>query len=94
LLDPCPIVLLNAVGSSGFRGVIRLLHWFELPDGFVLVLECPELAGSLLEEVARGLFRQVLEAVRHCNACGVLHRDIKVEKSSSTLPMSLYCGAG
>ncbi|XP_066062068.1 serine/threonine-protein kinase pim-1-like [Chamaea fasciata] len=82
------IVLLDRV-STGFPGVIQLLKWLELPSEIVMVLKDPEPCQDLqhfirarrflAEEVARELFRQVLEAMRHCTSCGVLHRDIKPE---------------
>ncbi|NWU37651.1 PIM1 kinase, partial [Hylia prasina] len=85
---PVEIVLMEKVGS-GCYSIIQLLDWFELPDSFVLVMERPEQWQDLLhflleqeflcEEMARWLFCQVLEAVRHCAACGVLHGDIKLD---------------
>ncbi|XP_066062062.1 serine/threonine-protein kinase pim-1-like, partial [Chamaea fasciata] len=85
---PLEIVLLDRV-STGFPGVVQLLDWLELPSEIVMVLEHPERCQDLQhfiqarrflsEEVARELFHQVLEAVRHCTSCGVLHRDIKPE---------------
>ncbi|XP_071311640.1 serine/threonine-protein kinase pim-2-like [Agelaius tricolor] len=83
---PLEIVLLAKV-STGFPGVVQLLEWLELPNHIVMVMERPERCQDLQrfiearqflpEEVARELFRQVLEAVWHCTSCGVLHRDIK-----------------
>ncbi|XP_072788584.1 serine/threonine-protein kinase pim-1-like [Taeniopygia guttata] len=87
---PLEVVLMEKVGS-GCQNIIQLLDWFELPDSFILVLERPGASrdlleflqeqdqGFLCEEQVRWLFCQVLEAVRHCTACGVLHRDIKPE---------------
>ncbi|XP_033930095.1 LOW QUALITY PROTEIN: serine/threonine-protein kinase pim-1-like [Melopsittacus undulatus] len=83
---PMEIAMMRKVRSD-CSTIIQLLHWFELPDSFLLVLERPEPSQDLFELIrnrgfvpespAQGIFLQVLRAVRHCHSRGVLHRDIK-----------------
>uniref|UniRef100_A0A8V5H3E4 Serine/threonine-protein kinase 1 n=1 Tax=Melopsittacus undulatus TaxID=13146 RepID=A0A8V5H3E4_MELUD len=83
---PMEIAMMRKVRSD-CSTIIQLLHWFELPDSFLLVLERPEPSQDLYELIrnrglvpespAQGIFLQVLRAVRHCHSRGVLHRDIK-----------------
>ncbi|XP_077047355.1 serine/threonine-protein kinase pim-3-like [Agelaius phoeniceus] len=88
-LVPLELALLWKVSRPGFPSVVRLLDWFEVPEGFALLMERPQRCQHLwyflherrflTEPVGRGLFRQVLEAMGHCSSRGVLHRHIKAE---------------
>ncbi|RMB99796.1 hypothetical protein DUI87_23572 [Hirundo rustica rustica] len=70
LSDGSPVAIKRVARES-------VLQWVELQSQDLLefLLE----RDILCEEMARWIFCQVLEAVRHCTACGVLHRDIKLE---------------
>jgi len=84
---PLEICLLRKV--MHVPGVIKLIAWFELPEGFFIVMERPESVKDLFDYItdrkqlpeseSRHLFRQVVHMVQQCHAAGVIHRDIKDE---------------
>uniref|UniRef100_A0A8C4T0T9 non-specific serine/threonine protein kinase n=1 Tax=Erpetoichthys calabaricus TaxID=27687 RepID=A0A8C4T0T9_ERPCA len=90
--------------------IIQLLDWCISPYDIVLILEHPKPCINLLdfiverreyleEQFARRIFLQVVEALQHCQARGVFHRDAKVDNfliQSPTCQIKLIdfgCGA-
>lgn len=72
------------------NGVIQYVdHCFNANGGFILIMERPEFSTDLFEyinlfdflkeEVARKIFRQVVQITLDCHKAGVIHRDIKCE---------------
>ena len=83
---PLEIALMQQV--SDVPGVIRLIDYFDMSHSYYIVMErfnSKDLfdfiseEGPLGENLARHLFRQVLDTVSQCHNLGVLHRDIKDE---------------
>lgn len=73
--------------TTWFHGVAQLLDWCELPNNFLLVMECPEQSQDLFDFLpawglrvrggGAGAVPPIAEAVQHCSSCWVLHWDIK-----------------
>lgn len=87
----------------GCDHVVKLLDWFDIPEGIALVMEKPSPCmnldeyltvhgGHLSETQVRHIFRQVVLAAQHCASRGVIHRDIKAQNlliNTDTLQVKL-----
>jgi serine/threonine protein kinase len=83
---PLEVALMQQVADV--PGVIKLLDYFDMGNSFYVVMErfnskdmfdFISEQGPLPENLAKNLFRQVVDIVMQCHAKGVLHRDIKDE---------------
>ncbi|CAO4370335.1 unnamed protein product [Caenorhabditis nigoni] len=87
--EQVPMEICMLAKCSKIRGVIRLLDWYSIPEGFLIVMERPypcidmfdfiKGQGKISEEMARFLFRQIAVTVHECVQNRVLHRDLKDE---------------
>ncbi|XP_064563264.1 serine/threonine-protein kinase pim-1-like [Zonotrichia leucophrys gambelii] len=68
-LVPLELALLWMVSWPGFRGIVRLLDWFEVPEGFALVMERPQRCQELWYFLHERRF-QTEPVARRCSARG------------------------
>ncbi|RXN35838.1 serine threonine- kinase pim-3-like protein [Labeo rohita] len=87
-LLPLEVALMTRVNSApACPNVLKLLEWFEHPGRYVMILERPdpcqdlhsfcEENGCLDESQAKKVLMQLISALKHCESCGVFHRDVK-----------------
>ncbi|XP_051799503.1 serine/threonine-protein kinase pim-2-like [Acanthochromis polyacanthus] len=80
----------GGAGSVGSSAPISLLDWYDLGQELILVLERPvpsedlwsymyNNGGSLEEEKAKIILKQLLDAAIHLEDEGIFHRDVKCE---------------
>lgn len=87
--EQLPMEICMLAKCSKIKGVIRLLDWYSIPEGYLIVMERPYpcvdmfdfIKGQqkLNEEMARFLFRQIVQTLHECSQKRVLHRDLKDE---------------
>uniref|UniRef100_A0A914C3W7 non-specific serine/threonine protein kinase n=1 Tax=Acrobeloides nanus TaxID=290746 RepID=A0A914C3W7_9BILA len=84
-----PLEICMLARCSKISGVICLIDWYSMPEGYLIVMERPTPCMDLFdfirahkaldEELARFFFKQIVQTVDECAQRKVLHRDLKDE---------------
>uniref|UniRef100_A0A0N5AQY7 non-specific serine/threonine protein kinase n=1 Tax=Syphacia muris TaxID=451379 RepID=A0A0N5AQY7_9BILA len=87
--EKVPMEICMLAKCTKVNGVVRLYDWYSMPEGFLIIMERPypcidmfdfiRTQNQLDENLARFLFRQIVETVVECAQKKVIHRDIKDE---------------
>ncbi|XP_056611605.1 serine/threonine-protein kinase pim-1-like [Triplophysa dalaica] len=82
-------LMLRVSSPPACPNIVCILEWFEQPKHYVLIMERPDPCEDLKkysdrnedvdEEMAKTVILQLVNALKHYESRGVLHRDVKPE---------------